>query len=108
VNILGWDIGGVNTKAAVIKTRKGTVRELKTAIKYFPIWKKDKEKLPAVLEKLKNQLTGSTKLDGVGVAMTAELSDAYQTKRKGVIISSIVWNRFFLIRQFSSWMQNQT
>jgi len=84
VNILGWDIGGVNTKAAVIKTRKGTVRELKTAIKYFPIWKKDKEKLPAVLEKLKNQLTGSAKLGGVGVAMTAELSDAYQTKRKGV------------------------
>jgi len=84
VNVLGWDIGGVNTKAALIKTRKGAVRELKTAIKYFPIWKKDKEKLPPVLGKLKNQLTGSAKLDGVGVAMTAELSDAYQTKRKGV------------------------
>ena len=84
MNILGWDIGGVNTKAALIKTRKDAVKELETATKYFPIWKKDKEKLPAVLEKLKNQLTGSAKLDGVGVAMTAELSDAYQTKRKGV------------------------
>ena len=84
MNILGWDIGGVNTKAALIKTQKGAVRELKTAIKYFPIWKRGKEKLPAVLEKLRNQLASSTKLDGIGVAMTAELSDAYQTKRKGV------------------------
>jgi hypothetical protein len=92
VNVLGWDIGGANTKAALIKTRKGAVRELKTAIKYFPIWKKDKEKLPVVLDKLKKQLTGSAKLDGVGVAMTAELSDAYRTKRKGVnhILDSVV------------------
>jgi len=84
MNILGWDIGGVNTKAALIKTRKSAARELKTAIEYFPIWKGDKEKLPAVLEKLRKQLAGSAKLDGVGVAMTAELSDAYWTKRQGV------------------------
>jgi hypothetical protein len=84
VNIIGWDIGGVNTKAALIKTRKGKVRELKTAIEYFPVWKRGKEKLPAVLEKLRNQLAASTRLDGVGVTMTAELSDAYRTKRNGV------------------------
>ncbi|RLI47093.1 H4MPT-linked C1 transfer pathway protein [Candidatus Bathyarchaeota archaeon] len=84
MNVLGWDIGGVNTKAAFIKTQKGTVGELKTAIEYFPVWKRGKEKLPAVLEKLKKQLASSTKLDGVGVTMTAELSDAYQTKRNGV------------------------
>lgn len=84
MNIIGWDIGGANTKGALIKVQKGTVKELKTAIEYFPIWKKGKEQLPTVLERLKKKLVASTKLDGVGVTMTAELSDVYWTKREGV------------------------
>ena len=52
------------------------------AVEYFPIWKQP-EKLTAVLLVLKEQL-GVEKLDGVGVTMTAELSDVYQTKREGV------------------------
>lgn len=84
INAIGLDVGGVNTKAAFIKTDDGSIRELKTAIEYFPIWKKGKEQLPAVLERLRKQLVESTKLDGVGVAMTAEVSDAYWTKKEGV------------------------
>jgi probable H4MPT-linked C1 transfer pathway protein len=84
VNVLGLDIGGANTKATFLKTQKGRVNEQRTAIEYFPIWKMGKEKLPQVLEKLRKKLVDSTALDGVGVTMTAELSDAYWTKKEGV------------------------
>jgi probable H4MPT-linked C1 transfer pathway protein len=84
VNVVGFDIGGANTKAAFIRAESGLVKELKTAMEYFPIWKRGKERLPAVLERLRKQLVSSTKLDGVGVTMTAELSDAYWTKKEGV------------------------
>jgi probable H4MPT-linked C1 transfer pathway protein len=82
-NVIGWDIGGANTKAAFISTLRGSVRKSKTATEYFPVWK-NPEKLGTVLSKLKKSVSGSTKLDCVGVTMTAELSDAYRTKREGV------------------------
>ncbi len=81
--VIGWDIGGANTKAAFIHTKNGSVEKLKTAIKYFPVWK-DPAKLSTVLSTLKKTLSGTSKLDCIGVTMTAELSDAYQTKREGV------------------------
>jgi len=84
VNVVGLDIGGVNTKAAFLTTQKGTVKTLKTAMEYFPIWKQGKERLPHVLEKLRKLLANSAVLDGVGVTMTAELSDVYRTKKEGV------------------------
>jgi probable H4MPT-linked C1 transfer pathway protein len=83
VNIIGWDIGGANTKAAFISTKNGFIKELNTAIEYFPIWK-DPEKLSTVLSRIKKRVSGSVNLDCVGVTMTAELSDAYRTKREGV------------------------
>jgi hypothetical protein len=84
VNVAGLDIGGVNTKAAFLNTQRGTVKTFKTAIEYFPIWKRGAEQLPQVLEKLRKLLVNSATLDGVGVTMTAELSDIYRTKREGV------------------------
>jgi probable H4MPT-linked C1 transfer pathway protein len=83
VNVLGLDIGGANTKAAFIKTQDATMQELGTLLEYFPIWKKGKEQLPKVLEKIKKGLVDSA-LDGVGVTITAELSDAYMTKKEGI------------------------
>jgi len=52
-------------------------------MEYFPVWK-NPEKLGAVLSGLRRAVSGSVKLDCVGVTMTAELSDAYRTKREGV------------------------
>jgi probable H4MPT-linked C1 transfer pathway protein len=83
VNVLGLDIGGANTKATFMKTQDATMQELRTLLEYFPIWKKGKEQLPRVLEKLKRGLIDSA-LDGVGVTITAELSDAYWTKKEGI------------------------
>lgn len=84
VNVLGLDIGGANIKAAFLKTQDGIVKEFRTSMEYFPLWKKGKEQLPRVLEELKKRLVDSTALDGVGLTMTAELSDAYWTKKEGV------------------------
>jgi probable H4MPT-linked C1 transfer pathway protein len=83
VSVIGWDIGGANTKAAFIRTKNGCVEELKTAIEYFPVWK-DLKKLVNLLLMLKEKLCHVTMLDCIGLTMTAELSDAYQTKREGV------------------------
>jgi hypothetical protein len=82
VNVLGFDIGGANTKAAFIITRNGKLQDAKVVVEYFPIWK-EPQKLASVLLALKKRLGAGT-LDGLGVTMTAELSDAYQTKREGV------------------------
>jgi len=84
VNVLGLDIGGANTKAAFIKTKDDTVKDHRTSLEYFPIWKSGNDQLPMLLEKLKKRLTNSTALDGVGVTITAELSDAYWTKKEGI------------------------
>jgi len=83
VAVIGWDIGGANTKAVLLRTKNGKVEEIRTAIEYFPVWK-DPEKLAKVLSTLKEKVSDKSKVNGVGLTMTAELSDAYKTKREGV------------------------
>ena len=52
VHVLGYDIGGANTKAALVCVEKGKLLTVEVAVEYFPIWKKS-EKLAEVLLKLK-------------------------------------------------------
>lgn len=82
VDVLGYDVGGANTKAALVSVKNGKLLSAKVAVECFPVWKQP-EKLANVLLTLKQRL-GASRLDGVGITMTAELSDAYQTKREGV------------------------
>ncbi|NLE05776.1 MAG: H4MPT-linked C1 transfer pathway protein [Crenarchaeota archaeon] len=86
ITILGYDIGGANIKAASITVSTGKILEIKTASKYFPFWKQDLKDFRKNLILLKNQLIGVNQIDLVLVTMTAELSDAFQTKRDGVTI----------------------
>ena len=58
VNVLGYDVGGANTKAALISVKKGKLLNAQVAVEYFPIWK-EPEKLAEVLLKL-NQKLGSS------------------------------------------------
>jgi (4-(4-[2-(gamma-L-glutamylamino)ethyl]phenoxymethyl)furan-2-yl)methanamine synthase len=81
VTALGFDIGGANTKAVLLHAENGKVADVKVAVEYFPVWK-NPDKLTSVLLTLKERLAAEP--DVVGVTMTAELSDAYQTKREGV------------------------
>lgn len=82
--VLGFDVGGVNTKAALVRTLGGSVTGLEVQSEYFPIWKRGKEQLPNVLKTLGTQLTRETSVDAVAVTMTAELSDVFFTKAEGV------------------------
>lgn len=82
VDVLGFDIGGANTKAAYLQEKNGKIR-VKVASQYFPFWK-GSEKLGKVLNDLTVKL-GADKFDVLAVTTTAELSDAYRTKREGVL-----------------------
>src|SRR2546422_11774673 len=76
--VLGWDIGGVNTKAArVAGTRVVAVR----AVPGEP------QRPPAALGPLLSRLggeLGAARHDAHGVTMPAELSQLFRTKREGV------------------------
>ena len=80
MRVLGWDIGGANVKAAHVGRDHGACSVL-TASRPFEIWRA-KEMLPAVLRAL---AAGLPPADATAVTMTAELSDAFRTKREGVV-----------------------
>jgi len=76
--VLGWDIGGVNTKAArVMGNRVVGVRAVPYEIQ------RDPAALAPLLTRLAGELSG-TPTDAHGVTMTAELSQIFRTKRDGV------------------------
>jgi probable H4MPT-linked C1 transfer pathway protein len=72
---LAVDIGGANTKAAWLD---GT--SLRTVSRPFEVWR-DREALTAVLREVAAE---GAEADAVAITMTAELSDAFRTKREGV------------------------
>jgi len=84
MNVLGLDIGGVNTKAAVVelepKTNDFKILEVKS--RYLPFWL-EKEKLRDLLQEIKSDISDLS-IDAIGVTMTAELSDCFRTKSEGV------------------------
>src|SRR5215216_2295602 len=72
---LAVDIGGANTKAAWLD---GT--SVRTISRPFEVWR-DREALTAVLREVAAE---AGEADAVAITMTAELSDAFRTKREGV------------------------
>jgi (4-(4-[2-(gamma-L-glutamylamino)ethyl]phenoxymethyl)furan-2-yl)methanamine synthase len=72
-NTLAMDIGGANTKAAWFDGES-----LRTLSRPFEVWR-DPEALAGVLREL-----AADPADAVAITMTAELSDAFRTKREGV------------------------
>jgi probable H4MPT-linked C1 transfer pathway protein len=73
VNTLAVDIGGANTKAAWFD---GTT--LRTVSRPFEVWR-DRDALSTVLREV-----ALGPADAVAITMTAELCDAFRTKREGV------------------------
>lgn len=72
---LGLDVGGANTKAILLDGG----RMEKSWLRYIPLWK-DKKALGRFLR----DLAGSTRPRVVGVTLTGELCDIFQTKQEGV------------------------
>jgi probable H4MPT-linked C1 transfer pathway protein len=76
--VLGWDIGGVNTKAALVVDR--VVRRVVT--RPFEL-QRSPATLGALLASMADALTTES-IDAHAVTMTAELSQMFRTKREGV------------------------
>jgi (4-(4-[2-(gamma-L-glutamylamino)ethyl]phenoxymethyl)furan-2-yl)methanamine synthase len=71
------DIGGANTKAAWLDGES-----LRTVSRPFEVWR-DRDALSAVLRDVAAEVAGGP-ARAVAITMTAELSDAFRTKREGV------------------------
>ena len=78
--ILGWDIGGVNTKGARVGAR-GALPSRTVCLPYE--LQREPSALASVLRAAAQQL-GATAGDHHAITMTAELSQAFRTKREGV------------------------
>src|SRR5215216_7192043 len=74
---LAVDIGGANTKAAWLEGES-----LRTVSRPFEVWR-DRAALSAVLRDVAAEVAAGPS-HAVAITMTAELSDAFRTKREGV------------------------
>lgn len=83
MKIAGFDIGGANTDLAIIDyiNKKQCLENIKVDFEYLPMWSKNDQ-----LEDCLIKLLGDSfdEIEAVGISMTAELVDAYETKSEGV------------------------
>jgi probable H4MPT-linked C1 transfer pathway protein len=79
--VLGWDIGGVNTKASRVDIEDGRLSRPRAVSAPLEM-QRDSAALVPTLRRLAAALGGGQVAHGV--TMTAELSQAFRTKREGV------------------------
>lgn len=83
MKIAGFDIGGANTDLAIINyiNKEQFLENIEVNFEYLPMWSKNDQ-----LEDCLINLLGDSfyDIDAVGISMTAELVDAYETKSDGV------------------------
>ncbi|MGB5909928.1 MAG: hydantoinase/oxoprolinase family protein [Promethearchaeia archaeon] len=96
LNILGLDIGGANTKAALIQCSKLKIQKYFSYIEYFPFWEQNLNEIPNMFKRIIKKLITKNKInlkdiDYISITITAELSDAFQTKKEGIelIVNSL-------------------
>ena len=80
--ILGWDIGGVNTKAARVEVQSRGRTDIRCASEPYEVLR-DPAALGPTLRRLAREL-GVNTVEAHAVTMTAELSQLFRTKREGV------------------------
>jgi probable H4MPT-linked C1 transfer pathway protein len=84
------DIGGANTKAALVYFKDKEIIKSFSYVEYFPFWEKTIKDIPEMLRRIikkiirDNGFTLET-VDYISTAITAELSDAFHTKREGIL-----------------------
>ncbi|MFX0039292.1 MAG: hydantoinase/oxoprolinase family protein [Promethearchaeota archaeon] len=87
--ILGLDVGGANTKAALLNFKDNEIIESFSYIEYFPFWEKSIQEIPEMLIRVLKNLVEknnykTNSINYYAITITAELSDAFQTKREGI------------------------
>ena len=83
LTVVGWDIGGVNTKVGRLLWQNKEIVDVEAVSLPFEIWHKP-ERLSNALRAAGNEL-GLKGTKAMAVTMTAELSDAFRSKREGVL-----------------------
>ena len=84
MKIAGFDIGGANTDLAIIDFEDGEIKNIEVDFEYLPMWSNNDD-LSHVLIELIEKICSVSEIDAVGISMTAELVDAYDTKKDGVL-----------------------
>ena len=84
MKIAGFDIGGANTDLAVVDFNEGEIKNIEVDFAYLPMWSNNDD-LSNVLVELIENICPISQIDAVGISMTAELVDAYDTKKEGVL-----------------------
>jgi (4-(4-[2-(gamma-L-glutamylamino)ethyl]phenoxymethyl)furan-2-yl)methanamine synthase len=82
-SILGWDIGAANIKAAWVDLEQNRIVQRRVCSRPYEIWR-EKESLPLELRAAVDMIACDAMPEFVAITMTAELSDAFSTKREGV------------------------
>ena len=83
ITIVGWDVGGANTKAAWLAYERGEAHRVRVASHPYEIWR-DRDRLPQVLQGALAEVALETP-QAMALTMTAELSDVFRSKREGVL-----------------------
>ncbi|MGL6297586.1 MAG: hydantoinase/oxoprolinase family protein, partial [Methanobacteriaceae archaeon] len=107
MKVVGFDIGGANTDLAIIDFNKYSgIKEIISDFAYLPMWYKSSELSQTLLKLIKDNnnnnntdnngdCDGLSDIDAIGICMTAELVDAYETKVQGVLeIAKDVFDTF--------------
>lgn len=84
MKIAGFDIGGANTDLAIIEYDGDEIVNIDVEYAYLPMWSNNDD-LERVLVELIEKICPLLEIDAVAISMTAELVDAYDTKKDGVI-----------------------
>ena len=84
MKVAGFDIGGANTDLAIIDFEGEEIKNIEVDFAYLPMWS-DNDELSRVLLELIENICPISEIDAVGISMTAELVDAYDTKKDGVL-----------------------
>lgn len=84
MKIAGFDIGGANTDLTIIDFEDGEIKNIEVDFEYLPMWSNNDD-LSHVLIELIEKICPVSEIDAVGISMTAELVDAYDTKKDGVL-----------------------
>ena len=84
MKVAGFDIGGANTDLAVIDFEGDEIKNIEVDFAYLPMWSNNDD-LSRVLVELIENICPIGEIDAVGISMTAELVDAYDTKKEGVL-----------------------
>ena len=84
MKVAGFDIGGANTDLAIIDFEEDEIKNIEVDFAYLPMWSNNDD-LSRVLMELIENICPVDEIDAVGISMTAELVDAYDTKKDGVL-----------------------